>query len=945
MKVLLLGSSAVALALMSTNSWAQTAVADDSDESQTIVVTGSRIVRDGFSAPTPVKVVGTERLEETGISNIGDALNQLPSFREVTSPTTNLYRASTNTAARTLDLRGLGDSRTLVLVDGRRFVPSGELGTVDINAIPSSLVQRAEVVTGGASAAYGANAVAGVVNLILDTGYEGMRGSASYGETDIGDAKTYELTGAYGTSFAGGRGHLLIGGEYVDEKAAGDAFTRDWYNDWQYIANPNWISPTNNDGRARTLMLPNIVQIHTEGGVIRTGPLAGTQFDPSTAQPIPFIFGPNRSGIVMSAADPNASRSFLTEGPPLRSPNRHLSLLGHSSYELSDTLEVFGELSYAKVRGGPTRGSAAFVFDHPIYLDNPFIPAATQASIATILAGNPTAFTPTGGGTPQFPLGKLFRDIGPIRAISENETYRGVIGARGSLFVDWSWDAYYQYGQTTSRLDIENIRHTARFNQAVDSVRLTNGTIVCRINADANPANNDAACVPLNMFGANRASPEAAAYVTGDAWATRKITQHVAAFNVSGDLAQGWAGPISAAFGAEYRRDRSRGDADATSRANAWSSNSAFPLPPGGDNTIEGYAEVTVPLIDSTYFGRATVDGAIRQTHTRDTGNSTTWKVGLVYEPLTDVMFRVTRSHDIRAPSELELSTIRNTLNLPINDGANGTYYPNLIQGGNPNLRNEVADTFTAGLVLTPEFLSGFRLSADYYDIKVKGAIAVLTGQQTVNACAAGVTSVCQFITRGSNGLITEVLSTYANLDRLHSEGIELVGEYRVDLGPGALTFSANATRTLDLTTSSPTGLFTQYAGWTGNPGTVQSVFGVPKWKGDFLVAYADDRLSLSTHGRYVGGGVYDPTKVGPGQPGYSVNLPNSNNYNLVASRLYWDLNAGFDIFPDPDRKAEIFAAVYNVFDKDPPLQRLYGNPVLFDALGRRYRVGIRAEF
>src|SRR6478609_7448382 len=170
--------------------YAAEAAAADNGRDPEIVVTGSR-VRTSFNAPTPVNVVGAERLQKTGITNVGDALNQLPSFRQITSPSTNLYRQSTNTAARTMDLRGLGDSRTLVLVDGRRFVPSSELGTVDLNAIPSYLVQRAEVVTGGASAAYGANAVAGVVNLILDTKFDGVRGETSYGVSEKGDAKTY----------------------------------------------------------------------------------------------------------------------------------------------------------------------------------------------------------------------------------------------------------------------------------------------------------------------------------------------------------------------------------------------------------------------------------------------------------------------------------------------------------------------------------------------------------------------------------------------------------------------------------------------------------------------------------------------------------------------------------------------------------------------------------
>ncbi len=954
MKHYLLGSSAAFMALISTNCWAQddqtaapstTASAAKENAGETIVVTGSRLGRTSFNSPVPVNVVGEDRLEKTGVPNIGDALNQLPSFRQVTSPATNLYRQGTNIGARTMDLRGLGDSRTLVLVDGRRFVPSSELGTVDLNAIPSSLVNRAEVVTGGASAAYGSNAVAGVVNLLLDTDYEGMKASANYGVTEIGDADEYQVSGAYGTSFAGGRGHFLIGGEYVDEKAAGDPFSRDWYHDTQLVNNPRWSSnPALSDGQPQRLLLDHIVQIHNEGGVVRFGPLRGTQFDAETAQPKPFLFGDYESGIVMQANDPTDLVSFLTEGPTLRAPNRHLSLLAHGEYEVSDGLELFAELSYANVRGGPTRGSDAAAFDQPIRLDNAFIPQATQDEIADILAINPNAFcTPNTApcATPTFPLGKLMREIGHVDGISVNKTYRGVLGARGDLSGSWKWDAYYQYGETNGRLDIYNLRHLARFNAAVDAVVGPGGTIVCRSTLTA----PDNGCVPFNLFGANRGSPEAIAYVTGDAWATRKITQHVAAANVRGDLLEGWAGPIPVAFGVEYRRDRSEGDADPTSQAGAWTSNSAFALPPGGDNTIEGYAEISVPLLNGSPLGDATIDGAIRETHTRDTGYSTTWKLGLVYSPLPDIMFRVTRSHDIRAPSELELSTIRNTVNLPVDDGPRGTSYVNLTSGGNPNLDNEVANTFTAGVVLTPSFIPRLRFSVDYYNIKVEQAVAILTGQQTVNVCAAGNTGVCSYIIRGTDGFIDEVLSTYQNLGQLHSEGLEFVGDYTIPLGGGSLNFSANATYTIDLSTTDAVGFVTHFEGWTGNPGTVQSVAGVPKWRGDLLATYSDDRFSLSAHGRYVGPGVYDPSKIGPEQPGYSPYLPNSTNYNSVASRLYWDLTTSFDIFPEADRKLELFGGVYNVFDKDPPRQRLYGNPVLFDALGRRFRVGVRVEF
>jgi len=928
----------------------------DSDDRSDIIITGSRVTSP-FTAPTPVSVVGAERLAETGTPNIGDALNQLPSFRQVTSPATNLYRQSTNTAARTLDLRGLGDSRTLVLVDGRRFVPSSELGTVDLNAIPSSLVARAEVVTGGASAAYGANAVAGVVNLILDTNLTGFRGEGSFGVSEKGDGESYNLSAAGGFGFGGGRGHAVFGGEFVNEKAAGDCFTRDWCSpSIQLLQNPAFsTTPGQGNGLPATLLLNNVWSILNPGGVVASGPLRGITFD-KQGNPVPFQFGALVSGTSMVGGDPSVGKSLLTEHVPLKTANRHFATFGHANYDLTDALQIVGELSYSEVRGGPTQGSNGFDFSTAntvnvndpmlasggsgtrIRIDNPYLAAATRnamiaANVATI------------------PINKLYRELVPTVGTSVSETVRAMIGFNGDFLAGWRWDAYYQYGRTSSRLDIIGLRNNARFAQAIDAVRAPNGTIVCRSTL-TNPNNG---CVPFNVFGESNASNGAVSYVTGNAWATRRITQHAAAANFRGDLLETWAGPVAAAVGAEYRRDRSRGDADPTSIASGWNSNSAFPLPADGDETIEGYLEVSVPLIKDAAFAKAfNIDGAIRQTHTDKTGGATTWKIGAVYQINDEYMLRVTRSHDMRAPSALELSPAANTVNLPVNDpnpGTAGTYYVNLTTGGNPNLAPEKANTWTVGTVLKPNWMRGFNLAIDYYNIQVDGAIAILTGQQTINLCSQGNTSVCPFITRNGAGLITQVNSTYQNLSSLHSEGVEFVGDYSIDLKEissslgGKLAVSAYATYTIKLTTTDAAGFVTRYDGWTGNPGTVQSVFGVPKWRADALVTYSDDRFSFTTHARYVGPGSYDPTKVGPEDEGYSVNRANSINYNRVASRLYWDLTSSFNIYSDGNRKVQLFGSVYNLFDKDPPFLRLYGNPVLFDAIGRSYRVGLRTTF
>jgi outer membrane receptor protein involved in Fe transport len=526
-----------------------------------------------------------------------------------------------------------------------------------------------------------------------------------------------------------------------------------------------------------------------------------------------------------------------------------------------------------------------------------------------------------------------------------------MLGLNGDFFGDWRWDAYYQYGQTKSDLTIVGLRSNARFAQAVDSVIAPNGQTVCRSTLTA-PTNG---CVPFNVFGESNGSGGAVAYVTGTGWADRDISQHVGAFNLHGDLFSTWAGPISAATGVEYRRDRSVGNADATSIASGWNSNNAYPLLESVARTTEGYAEVSVPLLHESPMGYAfNVDGAVRRTHTSNTGNATTWKLGAVYQPTPEYMIRVTRSHDIRAPSALELSPIANTVNLPINDPTpvvGGTYYVNLTSGGNPNLAPEKANTTTVGLVLKPNWIRNFHFSVDYYNIKVRKAIAILAGQQTINLCTQGNTSVCPFITRNASGQITQVFSTYQNLSKLHSEGLEFVSDYTLDLNDianslaGSLNFAVNATYTIKLSTTDATGFATRFDGWTGNPGTVQSVFGVPKWRADGLITYTANRYSLSAHGRYTGPGVYDPTKIGPDQQGYSVNLANSNNYNRVASRLYFDLTGTIDILKDGKRELELFGSVFNLFDKDPPYLRLYGNPVLFDPIGRAYRIGLRTRF
>ena len=906
-----------------------------------IIVTGSRLVTSSYNSPTPVNVVGEERQKALSISNVADALNQLPAFRPLTAPSTNFFRVQTVIAARTLDLRGLGPQRTLTLVDGRRFVPSSDLGTVDLNVIPSALVGRSEVVTGGASAAYGADAVAGVVNLILDTKFTGLKAEANYGISERGDGMTEFVSLAFGAHFAGGRGHILVGGEYAHDGGVGDCNTRAWCaKDTNYVPNP-----TPGNGQPANIVTNNVLFITNPAGVIQTGPLAGHQFDRS-GNLLPFTFGSPVSGQFMVGGDPSVKRAYLIDSQPLSVANQHLSLMAHADFDVTNSIQASLELSYAFARGGPSQSLAAYDFNMPIAIDNAYLSPQTVAAM-------------NAAGVTSVPVNKVIEQTGPQAvAISRNRVYRGVFALKGDLSSSWHWDAYYSYGQTDGRLNISNVRYTSRYNQAIDAVRapagnaagIPVGTIVCRSTL-TNPTNG---CLPLDYLGEGTADPGAINWIEQSAWQTRKFTENAAAANVRGSLFNLGAGPVQLAVGGEFRSDRYSGAADPLSRAGVLYTVSAVDLPAGGQDVTEGYAELNVPLLKDSRFGKSlAVDGAIRQTHYSESGSATTWKLGAVYSPVSAFLFRITRSHDIRAPTAAELSPIATTIQLPLNDTGttHGNYIITTTTSGNPNLTLEQANTFTVGGVFKPAFLPRFHMSLDYYNIKMTSAIDVLSAQATINLCAAGNTALCQFITRGSNGLITSVASKYQNLSSLHAEGLEFVSDYNFDVDSvipgfhGNLALTLNANYVFDLSSVGATGAVTQFDDWTGNPGSVSNILGVPRWRADGVATYSTSRYSVSFHGRFIPNGLLDPTKIGPEQAGYSVSLPNSISTNKIDSRFYLDITGRVNIAKTSRGNIELFANVNNVFDvSEPPTLRLIGNPLYFDPIMRAYKVGVRMQ-
>jgi len=934
-----------------------------SDEA--IIVTGSRIAS-GFERPTPVSVMDSARLQERGATNVGDALAELPAFRATNTPaSTGLSAAAGYIGGRILDLRGLGAVRTLTLVDGKRFVPSTTQATVDTNMIPSILLQRAEVVTGGASAVYGSDAVSGVVNLLIDKKFTGYRANGQIGFSDYGDNYTRQFGAAAGWQF-GDRLHLVIGGEYERSSGVEACPEREWCANGYINVGRNPLA----DGQTATIPANNMRLGATPWSAsyngVTTPPAAAYvgNFVPSLraidgitfgadGTPRRFQFGSHVNSLYQFGGESDGPGENIYFDFPIVSPTERWAAMGYLTYEATPSLTLELGVNYGHGEGdhrAPAYRNTAIT----IQADNAFIPRSDDPTldIPTILAES---------GLTSFTLGKGFKDIGSSPVHVRNNVLRVVASAAYEINSNWRADVYYQYGRNDFRSDMTNGFVTSRMLNALDSVRNDAGQAVCRINVDAITTNDDPNCVALNPFGyANQSNFDAAkAYVTANAFQTNVTTEHVVAANVTGSLVELPAGKLGVAIGGEYRSDEVNGSTDALSQAGRFFT--------GGGSTISGkidvaevYGEVEVPLLaDMTGFQELGLSGAVRRTHYNrssalydsSTVNVTTWKFGGVWAPVDAVRFRVTRSRDIRAPNVSELfGPLTNSQGIVTDTGNGGiqAVVP-ITLGSNPNLRPEKADTFTVGVVLAPTggFLGRFRLSVDYYDISIDDAISTLGQQNIVTRCSEGDAQSCSLITRDANKVITNIRDTFQNVNQLIARGYDIELAYRQPIGiDNMLNLRVLASNVKDLITVDAVGP-TERAGQTGLRGGTPP--GIPDWTIDGTATLdIGERFSLTGHVRWINKGFYNAAFVGAEQDGYKIGASNSSNTNAMPSRTYLDLLGTVHVPLNADNRMDVYFGIDNVFDKDPPNYpgaNGSGNNVLFNPVGRMFKAGVRVAF
>jgi iron complex outermembrane receptor protein len=867
--------------------------AEEADEA--IVVTGSRIDRAGFVAPTPTTVFGATELRQSAAVNLQQALNDLPQTRNSVSP--NQSQANTSAGTAPVELRGLGLSRTLTLTNGRRMVGDSN----NLNFVPTNLVQRVEIVTGGASAAWGSGAVAGVVNIILNDDLEGLSLGAQSGVSTRGDGFRYKVDGAFGVKFADGRGHFMIGGEYVNDEGIGISGKSDrpWFGAGLVSVGNGQLErrPDVNDFVAAGQPL-------TYGGTIITGALAGNAF--------------SQDG-TLHRVGPGDFMGLYGDNLIVGSPLKRISSYARASYDLGGA-KIWADLAYGRSEVN----------------NQPFLPDPANGALVLSISSNNAFLNPqikqqlAAAGQTSFLMTRFSRDAFFLTFDGKRENVQGTIGVDGSLGGSWKYSAYYSHGQLKARQLVLNSSIPANLAKAVNAVVGANGQIVCAVNADAITTNDDPACAPFNPFGDGSPSAAARAYTSGTQTSRSVDTLDSAEVEIQGDPFSLWAGPISVAFGANSRWEKRTGQNEAADRAGIFGT-PLFQAPVQGKfNVKEAFGEVLVPLVNADAF-KLDLNGAARYSDYSLSGGIWSWKIGGTAQIAKAFRLRATRSRDIRAPNLGDLFAV-NTLNIrPVADPQasqfagrpNYSANPNVtvLSGGNSALVPEAAKSWTAGGSFSPDFIPGLDLSVDYYDIQIGKAIDTPTPASVVALCGTGDAEACSRVTRDpTTGTLTQIRATAKNISQLRTSGFDFEAAYRMPLSrlfanaSGTLAFRALATRVTKLSN-----------GVLGDVGdTVQNA--MPKWRGTFSATYQNEFYTLDTRLRYAGGGKFNSAQK-------IIN-------NDINARIYVDVGAEFR----PTSQFSVFFRVNNLLDRDPPLILTTYN-AFYDVVGRYFTAGARVKF
>ena len=940
-------------------------------ESDRVIVTGTRIKRTEFALPVPAQVLDSAAIDIAGANELSEAIVELPAITP--SITTETSQSSTqNSGLSTVSLRNLGSSRTLTLIDGRRTVGNTPTGsTVSFSTIPDSFVERVEVITGGASALYGSDAVTGVINVIMKDDFEGLSFESRVGTSNDGGNTEYGIEIAAGGNFADGRGNVMLAFEYDTEGPIRE-FQRDLAND------PRGVDT---DDNGPDEFEPNFTS-NIPGGLFAGN--EGDALNPDRDSTWWYFGGGDFTGPLTEdfSTDDNGF-NFL--GPETISiPRDRMLFAGKMDYDLSDSVRFFASAQYSHIytkseRVADTASSSRLGGDFPIFLadgvtPHPFVPQEIFDD-AVELGRDDITFRRS-----WLELGNRFRE-------ADNDTLRVWAGFDGVLDDNWSWEVNFGYGEfrrAQSRVgDLVIPNYLQAINvEFIDAGDPSQG-LQC---ADANA--RSAGCVPLDVFGIGAVSPEAAEWIIlRDQLRARNRTTTAQAW-ITGDLVDLWAGPLSVAAGYDYRREASRTRWDPISTSGGGTVTQQVNQD-GLQDVHEGFVEAVMPLASGL-----AAEGAVRVSDYSTIGTVLSWKAGGTWQPVEDIRFRGVFAVSNRAPNNIELfsrgvfgqgglgdpcdmvtatstgivdETCRQDPVVAAVISSNGVFEDLGLQVqqpvfGNLDLEEETSRTVTAGIVLTPSFAPGLSISADYYRIKIEGAISEIDSSDIVDFCYtsgnfAGTAS-CALIERDAadDGRLDVVPQTSLNVDELRTEGIDVTMQYwfepaassvpLLNAVPGDVTLTGTFSRVLEFVEEAPI------------PGTNETLVtdelgltGLPKFRGRFGVRWEDGPLSVSWRTLVVGSMLNDNNE----RTRLSECIEFDNCDEKIALFLPRDMRhnirVSYDVGEFVGGDANVYFGINNLLNNQGPSLFDINENVgenshsLYDITGRFFYGGVRLNF
>ncbi len=905
-----------------------------------VVVTGSRIITNGNNMPTPVTVVTTQQLLQTVPRTVVEGLQQLPVFSGTRNQTTQPGNGGGNGVGRNLNLRNVGATRTLVLFDGMRVPPTTQGGEVNADFVPSMLLQRIDVVTGGASAVYGSDAVAGVVNFVTDRNYNGFKFDAHYGISKFGDAKEVKIGVAGGTDLFGGRGHIEGSYEYFNSPGVFTKLDRKWAQKVYSVqgagtaAAPVRLVENTRLTRSSTLGLISGVGNTNAGNPLRdmvfrqNGVL--DKFQHGTAIPGTTAVESGGDGAYFY----NASLQNLFQ-----------SDLGFArfDYDITDSVHFYmqgtGMLSHVQNNHETVETTAV-----TLSATNAFLAPQYQQAM---LAANRNTFS----------FQKFITQVDAKSPESYIRAYMSTVGFDGDI-AGYKWNVGYLKSANQQHTRLNRNINNGRFIAAADAVRAPDGRIVCNVTL-TNPSLYPG-CVPINLFGPTSESAEALNYVLGTTKFETTTKMDTFSGSITGSPFATWAGDVGVAVSAEWRKltyqllssvgDNAKLDCTGlrfnctTGTTNRWLNDVRADRTEVSQSVKEAAGEVNVPLLRDRAFAESfIVNGAVRVTDYSNSGTVVTWKGGADWDINSQITFRGTRSRDIRAPNLTELFGTRSVTpagpSIDVHIGDTPAGIVSLITDSNPDLKPEVATTWTAGVVLRPAFIPRFSLAIDWYKINIKDAIAGISGRDLViqRICeeSGGASPTCAqairplpFSNRTTANYATGWITKPQNLALFNTNGIDFEANYAFDALGGAFT-----TRVLG--TYQPTSKQENFPGAIvlNSAGSA----GQPTWRVSAFVRYSRGPWTVDVQERW-----WSSTKWNP-DPTIVYNVKGD-----LPAVAYTHATLGYTMGP-----ASFFFSVQNLFNKQPTPYGAFGGastvPGLFggfyngeDTIGRYYTFGVR---